>query len=46
MKKKKKIKRGKNGKAQPQVVPEDEIDSDDLYGLEDFELESIENAAK
>jgi hypothetical protein len=27
-------------------VPEDEIDSDDLYGLEDHELESIENAAK
>lgn len=47
VKKKKKNKRGKNGKGQPQAMPEeDEVDSDDLYGLEDYELESIENAAK
>ncbi len=28
------------------MIPEDEVNSDDLYGLEDDELESIENAAK
>ena len=46
VKKKKRNKRGKNGKNQQSIIPEDEIDSDDLYGLEDDELESIENAAK
>lgn len=47
VKKKKRTKRGsKNAQQKQFVIPEDDDDDDDLYGLEDDELETIEQAAK
>lgn len=48
VKKRKRTKRSKNSKPLPSLPPEEhnDLDSDDLYGLEDNELESIEQAAK